>query len=87
MLKHILSTTLSLKQFGFKVKGYIVSLPLGGIYNLGRMAILAERFFHQILYNETESNIQKEKNFQKTMTENKQSENFVPTTQKRTQIT
>lgn len=42
MLKHLLSTTLSLKQFGFKGKGYIVSLPLGGIYNLGRMAILAE---------------------------------------------
>lgn len=49
MLKHILSTTLYLKQFGFKGKGNIVSLPLGGIYNLGRMAILAERFFTKSL--------------------------------------
>lgn len=65
MLKHILSTTLSLEQFGFKVKGYIVSLPLGGIYNLGRMAILAEGFFIKSLAMKQKRTFKKQKIFKK----------------------
>lgn len=65
MLKHILSTTLSLKQFGFKVKGYIVSLPLGGIYNLGRMPILAERFFTKSFTVKQKRTFKKQKIFKK----------------------